>query len=285
MSRLANKIGLTGKINNFHNELRNTQILQRQLFSFYRSLKDNKVNLPSLSDAGYRVFSQNDEDGLLLYIFSLIGFGNKKCFDVAFGSPNGSNVTNLLCNWGFYGLLVENANLDNAVKFFEQHPDTKFLPPKLISTWVTAENINDLCTDNGLTGEIDLFSLDLDGVDYWVWKNLTAVSPRVFVCEFINYIGADKSLTVPYDDKFDRFQGNPHFFGASLKAFVELSKTKGYRLVGCNKYAFNAFFVKDDLAKDILPEVSVEQCLNNIYAQKQNSIIWSTVKDLSWQVV
>ena len=36
----------------------------------------------------------------------------------------------------------------------------------------------------GFFGEIDLLSLDVDGMDYWIWKAIEAVTPRVVVLEF-----------------------------------------------------------------------------------------------------
>ncbi|MCJ7636553.1 MAG: hypothetical protein MUO21_03605, partial [Nitrososphaeraceae archaeon] len=74
-------------------------------------MKKRKLPLPNFQDTGFRVYSQNDEDGLLLYIFSLIGFTNKICLDIAFASPYGANTTNLICNWGFTGLLIEGSDI------------------------------------------------------------------------------------------------------------------------------------------------------------------------------
>ena len=46
-----------------------TQVMQKNLFFHYQTLRDQGFKLPNFSDTGFRVFSQNDEDGLLLYIF------------------------------------------------------------------------------------------------------------------------------------------------------------------------------------------------------------------------
>lgn len=43
------------------------------------------------------------------------------------------------------------------------------------------------------------------------------------------------------------------YMGASLGAMVKLAKKKGYRLVGGNRLEFNALFVREDLATDLLP--------------------------------
>jgi hypothetical protein len=44
---------------------------------------------------------------------------------------------------------------------------------------------------------------------------------------------------------------------------VNLAKKKGYRLVGANELGFNFIFVKNGLADDAIPEVSVESVLTH----------------------
>ncbi|MFZ3059414.1 MAG: hypothetical protein WA102_06685 [Candidatus Methanoperedens sp.] len=260
--------------------LYNNQAFQRQLHFYYQFLKNQKLLLPAFQETGFRVYSQNDEDGLFLYIFSQIGTKNKVLVDVAFGSPYGANTTNLICNWGWTGLLIEGGNVDKSKKFFDTHPDTFVFPPKIKSAWVTAENINELLRENGITDEIDLLSLDVDGVDYWLWKSLKEINPRVVVLEYMNIWGPDKAMTVPYKPDFNRFDTHPDFFGASLLAFVKLGKEKGYRLIGCNKYGFNAFFIRNDIGIDVFPEISPDDCLKHPQALDKNRL--SAVEKLGW---
>ena len=47
---------------------------------------------------------------------------------------------------------------------------------------------------------------------------------------------------------------------ASLAAFVKLGRAKGYRLVGVQSLGFNAFFVRDGLGEDLLPERTPAEC-------------------------
>jgi hypothetical protein len=242
----------------------NSQAIQRQLLFHYQFLKQQKLPLSDFRDTGFRVYSQNDEDGLLLFIVALIGLTNRLCVDMAFGSPYGANTTNLICNWGFHGLLIE-GNRDNiqaSEKFFATHKDTWIYPPRCVSAWVTTENVNEILIENGFEGEIDLFSLDMDGMDYWIWKNLMVVRPRVVIVEYQDIWGPEKAVTVPYKPNFNRFDTHPDYFGASLAAFVKLGREKGYRLVGCNKYCYNAFFLYKDLGAEFLSEVSPESCMN-----------------------
>ena len=265
----------------------NNQLQQRSLYFYYRDMLLKRGELPNWRDTGFRVFSQSDEDGLLLYIFSLIGFTNRLLLDVASGSPHGGNSTNLIVNWGFNGLLVENNNklIDKTVSFYSRHPDTQLYPPKTKRAWITAENINQIVAEEGMSDEIDLFSLDVDGIDYWLWKGLEVISPRVVVVEYQDMFFSEEAVTVPYKPDFNRFAVHPDFFGASLAAFVKLANVKSYRLVGCNRYGYNAFFVRNDLAQNLLPEVSIDSCLIHPKILESRINKRSNAAHLLWEVV
>ncbi len=147
------------------------------------------------------------------------------------------------------------------------------------------ENINTLVGREGFSGEIDLFLLDVDGVDYWLWDSLEVVSPRVVMVEYQDMFSSDEAVTIPYRPDFDRFSVHPDYFGASLAAFVKLAHRKGYRLVGCNRYGYNAFFVLNDLACSYLPEVSIDSCLQHPKMIESKDARRSAVMGLPWEVV
>ena len=121
-------------------------------------------------------------------------------------------------------------------------------------------------------------------MDYWVWKALTAVEPRVVVAEYHNALG-ERSITVPYKADFDRYDIHPLYTGASLPAFVKLAKEKGYRLVGCNRYGFNAFFIKNGTGEEIFPEVSAQDCLRYPQALEAQKNLPPEVLGYEWTEV
>ena len=45
----------------------------------------------------------------------------------------------------------------------------------LRQSWVTRDNVNQLVHDAGFSGDIDVLTIDLDGVDYWIWEALENV--------------------------------------------------------------------------------------------------------------
>ena len=267
-----------------HNQFE-TQVAQRSLYMQYRHAVAAGTSLPSLAEAGFRVFSQTDEDGILLMLFAAIGMTNRFCVDMAFHSPLEANTTNLICNWGWNGLMVEGdcAAVKYSQEWFLNHPDTRIFPPKVVQSWITAENVNKLLIDNGVAGEVDLLSLDVDGVDIWIWNSLTAISPRVIVLEFMNIWGAEDSVTIPYQADFNRMDFHEDFFGASLSAFVKLGQVKGYRLVGCNRLGYNAFFIRNDIAAHLFPEVTAESCLSLPFPQYARKTRLHAVAHFPWQ--
>jgi hypothetical protein len=264
-------------------------VSQLQLKFYYRALAESGSTLPSISEVGFKAFSQSDEDGILLYIFSIIGTANKKSVEICAGNGLECNTANLIINHGWSGLLVDgNANLvKQGQDFYSKNPHTYVFPPKFIHAWVTRDNVNDLIEKNGFGGEIDLLSLDLDGVDYWIWETINVIEPRVLVFEYNDTIGPERALTVPYKEDFNSYENlvditTRNFFGASLPAFVKSAKQRGYRFVGCNRYGYNAFFIKNPLGEKEIPEASVAESFKHPRAIWGMQERFPTVKDFPW---
>jgi hypothetical protein len=196
---------------------------------------------------GYKVYSQNDEDGIIAEIFRRIGTTSRTF--VEFGVETGveCNTAKLLIE-GWRGLWIEaNATSATAIRqnFAPFIADRKLV---LQESRVTVENINTLIGQGGLSGEIDLLAIDIDGNDYWVWKAIDVAAPRVVVIEYNATLRPPMALVVPYRPDA-RWDGSNHY-GASLEALVRLAAAKEYRLVGCSIAGVNAFFVRADLVGD-----------------------------------
>jgi hypothetical protein len=196
---------------------------------------------------GYKVYSQNDEDGIIAEIFRRIGTTGRVF--VEFGVESGAecNTVKLLVE-GWRGLWIE-ANPASMVAIRQAF--APFLETRQLAVEeraVTAENIDALLARGGIAGEIDLLSIDIDYNDYWVWKAIQAVNPRVVVIEYNATLRPPMAVVVPYDPT--RQWDGSNFYGASLEALVRLGAQKGYRIVGCSLAGVNAFFVRQDLCAD-----------------------------------
>ena len=239
------------------------QIGQRQLYHHYQELLKKK-ELPSISEIGYRVFSQFEEDGKLLFIFSIIGMENKVFVEIGSDDGVNSNSANLYFNFGWRGLFIDgNAkSIKRGRKFFSKYPHPWFYKPKFVCAKITRENVNTLIEENGFKGEGGLLSIDIDGNDYWVWDAITVIEPKVVIIETHNEFGLN-NIVVPYNPNYSFPGKHPVYHGASPVAMNKLAIKKGYRLVGANELGFNFIFVKNGLADIELPEVSVESVLNH----------------------
>lgn len=200
------------------------------------------------SDFEFSCYSQTTEDGVLLSILESIGVTNRRGVEIAGGLGWENNLANLVINFGFETLFFDGdpGNVRCARNFFKHHPSTRHHPPVFADNFVSVENINSLIESKGWSGPIDVFSLDIDGVDYWIWDAIEIIQPRVVVVEIQEVWGPEERWTRPYDSNFHN-DGIPSM-GASLAAFDYLARKKGYRLVGCVKAGFNAFFVSESAA-------------------------------------
>jgi hypothetical protein len=239
----------------------------RQLFLAYRSAVHEGRPLPPLREAGLRVFSEVDEDGILLYLLAVVGVGRGRFVDIGAGDGvTASNCANLALNLGFHGLFVDGNpdGIEAATRFYASHPDTKAYPPKSAHAFVTRENVNDVIRGAGFDGEIDVLSIDIDGNDYWIWEAITCVQPQIVVIEtHVEYLLDD--VCAPYRADFDwrRHARSDQVFGASPAAMRRLGEQLGYRLVGGNRFGFNAFFLRGDLDAEVVPTVGVEDLLRH----------------------
>src|SRR5229473_2799043 len=80
---------------------------QIQLHLAYRALVEEKRRLPRFSEVGFKCNSQTDEDGILLFLFSVIGTVNKLCVEICAGDGTECNTANLILRHGWHGLLID----------------------------------------------------------------------------------------------------------------------------------------------------------------------------------
>lgn len=199
----------------------------------------------SLIRFGYKVYSQNDEDGIIREIFSRIGTTAKTFVELGVGDGLENNTAALLLE-GWTGLWIDAS--EQSIHAIQRHlPDViQSGRLKAVRAFLTKDNIDDVIAQNSATEEIDLLSVDIDGNDYHVLHALHCVTPRVIVIEYNAKFPPPVSYCMPYDES-NAWQGDD-CFGSSL-AFLE-THIDGYRLVGCNITGSNAFFVRNDLVAD-----------------------------------
>lgn len=238
-------------------------IQQRQLMQQYLVCQQNK-QLPDIRTTGFKVFSQFEEDGILLYLFSLIGEGSKTFVEIGANDGINSNCSNLAVHFGWSGVFFEGDPrlIKRGRKFYSKIPTPYHPKPTYVQAIITRENIDELLTAHLPAGqtEIELLSIDIDGNDYWVWDAITAVSPKVVVIETHTEFGTN-NIVVPYDAKYMYPGKHPIYHGASVIAMNKLAERKGYRLVAASDLGINQVFLRNDLAVEELKAIDPAQTL------------------------
>jgi hypothetical protein len=196
---------------------------------------------------GHKVFSQNDEDGIIAEIFRRIGTTSNTFVEIGVGDGAENNTCALLLS-GWKGTWVEgNPNhIASITKNFGVQIERGEL--KVLHRFVTLEFVDEIVRTWGDLSGIDLFSIDIDGNDFHIVEAIEDLKARVVIAEYNARFAPPMKWTLPYRADY-MWQGEP-MTGCSLSLWTEILATKGYSLVGCNMTGVNAFFVRNDLVED-----------------------------------
>ena len=204
----------------------------------------------SLNNFESKTFSQNGEDGILTEIFRRVGEGDR--FAVEFGIGDGTEccTRNLFANRDWGGLLIEGSQsyVDNAKQLYKDNSKVT-----AVCNYIRLDNILEIFHEGRVPDSPDLLVVDIDGNDYWILERiLTKYKPRVIVCEYSSRWVPPTDWVMPYNP--EHVWDGSAYFGASLTAFVRLTRSHGYTLVGCESRGVNCFFVRDDLVSNNFPD-------------------------------
>jgi hypothetical protein len=225
-------------------ELDNIKIQLAKKFFF--DLRLNIKNIKEIEQVFYKVFSQNDEDGIIQYLLYSLNIKNPKFVEIGTENYSESNTRYIYETSCCDGLIIDgHKNLKEEI--------SKYLPLyqgnlKIYNNFIEPETITEILKKNNFDKDLDIFSIDIDGVDYWVIKELPDKISKIFIAEYNPYFGPDLEITVPNIKNFNRT--NYHYsnlcWGSSLKAIIDVLKKKGFSFIGVNNLKNNAFFVLNE---------------------------------------
>jgi hypothetical protein len=228
--------------------LSNTQALIGRMASW--QVRSQRV-ISTLRDVEFKVTSQWGEDGIIDWLVERVNVPSASRAFVEFGveTYREANTRFLLQNRNWRGLIMDGGSA--MLEKIKEDKLTWMYDLTVKRAFITRENINELISSAGFTGDIGLLSIDIDGNDYWVWEAIHVVRPIICICEYNAVFGDIYPITTPYRSDFDRAKAHHSYlyFGASIAAFRLLGAKKGYRFVGTNSAANNAFFVREDYAR------------------------------------
>ena len=201
-------------------------------------------NLSEINNYEFRKTSQNNEDGIIKFIFDKIGQKKINFIEIGFDFYQ-NNSLNFLKKAN-KGLFIDSSEekvikLKSITKLF--YPSKNII---VLKEYVNKDNLNSIIEKYfNNKQEIDFLSIDVDGNDYYLFEILKA-NPKVICIEYNFRFGPDIKCSVPYDKNFVWETGSP-YFGASLNSLCALAKKKGYFLIALESSCVNAFFVRSDL--------------------------------------
>lgn len=234
-------------ISRIKDQLRSKINLQRagargkaRVFDWLQQMRMKKME--KLSDASFDLFTYHGEDGIILYLVQQLQHVPGLFVDIGAGNGIKGNCTNLAVHFNWNGIFVDKSKeqLSTGKEFYQKTKTEEY--PKFVEAVITPSNINQVLTESGIPSDIGLLSIDIDGNDYWIWKAISVVHPRIVVIEAKVEFGL-RNVVVPYGENNSR-EFDIRFNGASVEALRLLGEEKGYKLVGANKQGYNLFFVQ-----------------------------------------
>jgi hypothetical protein len=196
-----------------------------------------------LADHKSAIRSQHGEDGVIAAIFHEIGTKSKTC--VEFGAYDLRDASNVYPLWttGWKTLLIEgNAKrYRKLVADYAAYPGSADLHVSIANKYVDADGPNSL--DNILSEfnfpvDLDLVVIDVDGMDFQIWRGCKRFQPRVVIVEY--------NCMIPHHIEIVGAATEKNNIGCSVLSLARLGTEKGYSLVAC--IGWNAFFVRHEYA-------------------------------------
>ena len=181
-------------------------------------------------------YSQAGEDGIIEKILEVLPSNDRWC--VEFGAWDGVYLTNtrhLILAKNYSAVLIE----ADRQRFLELQGNyaqqgSRVIPINCFVGVGDDDNLDRILAGTPIPRDFDLLSIDIDGNDYHVWKQVVHYQPKVVVVEF--------NPTIPTGIEFVQKADPAVNQGSSLTSLVELGREKGYELVCV--LPFNAFFVR-----------------------------------------
>lgn len=197
-----------------------------------------------MEDYKKNVYSQNGEDGLIEYLLSLIPDKNNWCCE--FGAWDGkylSNTFNLVENKDYKSVYIE-ADEKKYLDLLKTAKMYKNIIPKNKFIDLKENSLDNILSETKIPYNFDVLSIDIDGLDYLIWKSLVKYKPKIVIIE-INSSLDPEIIFSPSELTPDILSKRT---GVNFMTCYELGKEKGYKFF---YHTGNMIFL-DEKYKDII---------------------------------
>ena len=141
---------------------------------------------------------------------------------------------------------------------------------------ITSSNVNDIFLKYEVPEDLDVLVIDVDGQDYWIWKNLN-YNPKILLIEFNPTLSIEEDKVMHYDESHYKWRnGNCLYYGASIGALKKLGIEKGYSLV--YKTQRNLIFVNKEF-------MDVDISLKKLHPEPLGDFKRKYIEEQKWKEV
>lgn len=232
------------KIINFMYAVRDRQRIIINLTKGATSKLARIVDLKKPQTWEFSGFSQNGEDGILDVLRNNLSHSNKYFIEIGSADGIDNNSAWLVVVEKYKGIMIDGNHvlIDRARKMISQYS----LGLKCIHMFVNKQSVKEIFNQSQFS-DPDVFSLDIDGNDYYIAQELfdAGFRPKIFVVEYNSVFGPLVSKTIPYKDNFVFTEAHSSnlYYGVSIAAWRKFFQDKGYKFVTVDTNGVNAFFV------------------------------------------
>lgn len=192
-------------------------------------------------------FSQNGEDGIIDFLSTLIREPNRYFIEIGAADGLENNSAYLALVRKYNGLMVEGNRFKSV--FARSLLQPQCLGVEFRDLYVNARTAPQL-VESARHSDPDFFSLDIDGIDYYVAESLftSGLRPKIACVEYNSAFGPELSVTIPFHSEFDFSRAHPTrlYYGVSLSGWQTFFRQRGYEFVTVDSNGVNAFFVDPD---------------------------------------
>jgi hypothetical protein len=232
------------KISNYFLDLRDRQRISIALSKGAAMMQARNIDLRTPSSWEFSGFSQNGEDGVLDVLRKNLKSSNRYFIEIGAADGIENNTGWLLVAEKYNGLLIDGSSylIERARRTLVGYS----IGAECHNMFVTKESVDSL-KGMALNHEPDVFSLDIDGNDYYIAQAILQAGfrPRIFVVEYNSVFGPERSMTIEYQPSFVFTEAHPShlYYGVSIAGWRKFFEQYGYRFITVDRNGVNGFFV------------------------------------------
>lgn len=179
-----------------------------------------KIDLFFHSIIEKKVYSQNNEDGVILSLIKFLKLNNGSYVEFGVGDGSECNTRHIRESFGWKGLWMDGYHPDNLE--LNHHKEN-----------ILYSNIVQLFDKYNVKIDLDLVSVDTDYSDFWIVEAIikSKYKPKIVIHE-VNQQKPNLCVAVPKPGPSELiFWDVTNFHGGSVCAFYCLAKTNDYTMV------------------------------------------------------